>query len=525
MAEESLKVVIGADVNGAIAGINKFNTALGKTPATTQRANQALTNLSRVAQDAPFGFIGIANNLDPLLASFQSLSKESGSTKNALKALASSLAGPAGIAVGLSIVSSLVVSAIQKYGSLSAALNAAFGDTSALSRANTELGKSFAEAAGKAGGEIATVRALVSIARDKQLSDNARNEAIKKLNSEYDQYLPKLTLENVTTQEVLKATDALNQSLLRQAKIKGVQDLISDEFKKQALLALELQETVKGASSAIGVLFNSVRGAGNVGVGLLSGLKGINEELSDSKVKASAFEQVLNSLLKDEAVGGTLFDDTKKTKKTKVGKLVDDLKDLQSSLPKTTQQLQNSIIAPFLFGEDFGPDIDTDRIILPIRNLGDAIEEETKRVAGAKLMENLRLQAEQTATTVSDLLTPAFEGFFNTLLTGSGNPFKAFGEAIKRMIAQLAAAVAKAAIFAAIMNVIAPGSGSFGSLFKAGLGGLGNLIGGVANGGINTGTITGSASRGFNVEVTGRMSGTELLFVTNKVNGQIARGF
>lgn len=71
----------------------------------TNSAAFALTNLGRVAQDAPFGFIGIQNNLNPLLESFQRLKAETGSNGSALKALTSSLIGPAGIGIALSVVS------------------------------------------------------------------------------------------------------------------------------------------------------------------------------------------------------------------------------------------------------------------------------------------------------------------------------------------------------------------------------------------------------------------------------------
>ena len=51
--EEGLKIQIGADVGGAINGINQVNKSLKTlTPASGQATN-ALTNLSRVVQDAP----------------------------------------------------------------------------------------------------------------------------------------------------------------------------------------------------------------------------------------------------------------------------------------------------------------------------------------------------------------------------------------------------------------------------------------------------------------------------------------
>ena len=86
-------------INGV--GFNKFT-------AGSNQAAFALTNLGRVAQDAPFGFIGIQNNLNPLLESFQQLKAQSGSTSGALKALGQSLIGPAGLGIALSLVTAAI---------------------------------------------------------------------------------------------------------------------------------------------------------------------------------------------------------------------------------------------------------------------------------------------------------------------------------------------------------------------------------------------------------------------------------
>ena len=81
-----------------------------KLSTSTANALPALTNFGRVIQDAPFGILGVANNIDPLVTSFQSLQKQTGSTTKALGAMLGSLAGPAGIGIGISIVTSLMIS-------------------------------------------------------------------------------------------------------------------------------------------------------------------------------------------------------------------------------------------------------------------------------------------------------------------------------------------------------------------------------------------------------------------------------
>lgn len=77
-------------------------------PGAAQATN-ALTNLGRVVSDAPYGFIGIANNIDPLLQSFQRLKDETGSVGGAVKALGGSLMGGGGLAFAVSAITSLMV--------------------------------------------------------------------------------------------------------------------------------------------------------------------------------------------------------------------------------------------------------------------------------------------------------------------------------------------------------------------------------------------------------------------------------
>jgi len=86
----------------------KYDAALKKTNASSNQATTSLGNLSRVVQDAPFGFIAISNNINPLLESFQRLKDETGSTGSALKALAGSLIGGGGLGLAISAVTSLL---------------------------------------------------------------------------------------------------------------------------------------------------------------------------------------------------------------------------------------------------------------------------------------------------------------------------------------------------------------------------------------------------------------------------------
>jgi len=95
-----------ANLNTTINGLKQQANQLGKPIGD---ASQSLINFSRIAQDAPYGIMGIANNLNPMVESFQRLAATEGGTKKALQAMVAGLAGPAGIGVAIGIVSSLAV--------------------------------------------------------------------------------------------------------------------------------------------------------------------------------------------------------------------------------------------------------------------------------------------------------------------------------------------------------------------------------------------------------------------------------
>lgn len=141
-------------INGMISKtaseIRKFenaSTTLNKLQGSSMRATQTLTDLSRVAQDMPYGFMAISNNINPLFESFHRLQKETGSTAAAFKSMAGSLIGPAGVGLAIGVVSSLFV----KYGdtifdvftSLSDAEKAQRRVNEAISEASAEFTKAY----------------------------------------------------------------------------------------------------------------------------------------------------------------------------------------------------------------------------------------------------------------------------------------------------------------------------------------------------------------------------------------------
>lgn len=117
-AEKDIQIGLGLDtkaldtqinatktkLSGLEAQMNKATGATNNFNKSTANGSNTLMNFSRIAQDAPFGIIGIGNNLTATAESFAHLSKQAGGAGNAMKAVLSSLSGIGGILLAVSLV-------------------------------------------------------------------------------------------------------------------------------------------------------------------------------------------------------------------------------------------------------------------------------------------------------------------------------------------------------------------------------------------------------------------------------------
>jgi hypothetical protein len=123
--DNTVNVEITASVAGLKSGLSQAEKGLKgfETSATkmTDKTNKmagavkvnavpAMTSFSQVIQDAPYGIRGVANNITQLTSQLGYLSKNAGGTKAALKSMLTTLTGPAGILLAVSVITSLLVS-------------------------------------------------------------------------------------------------------------------------------------------------------------------------------------------------------------------------------------------------------------------------------------------------------------------------------------------------------------------------------------------------------------------------------
>lgn len=225
--EEGLKLKISADLSNAISALREMQREVNKTgegakkfgdgvkgvgdkmpklAQNTGQANVALVNFGRVVQDAPFGLIGIANNIDPLISSFQSLKRETGSTGAALKGLAGALMGPAGIAIAVSAVTSAFIAFGPQIKSF------LFG-VKQLTEEQKKQAEAMSDMVRNVSKQKEEFAAYLSIARDVNASDKDREAALNRLNKIIPDSIGVLNKQNIATAEGVNITKAYIKAL------------------------------------------------------------------------------------------------------------------------------------------------------------------------------------------------------------------------------------------------------------------------------------------------------------------------
>lgn len=383
MAEE-IKINIGADSSKLTAELQKaenelrqFQTALKKTtdvgeiqklqtnikgletqiaglkggmqkltPASNT-ATQSLTNLSRVAQDAPFGFIGIANNLNPLFDSFAKLRSETGSTGGALKALVSSLAGAGGIGLALGVVTSALQFAQVGF-------NAWIGKTKEAKEAADETKKALNSIYSEQSKEATQVTSLIAILNNETETRHRKIDALEELKKINPQIFNGLKLE----QGAVVGLDDAYKSYIANLKNVVAAKILQQKLEKELTRLVEVQgatqtESEKKTAAAIQNFNNlraeSLKKLGSEGANyankvneVTTALKSQNEAAKKSEITA------INNRVKEltdnltalspaiKTSGKALADETKKAKK-EIETIPGVLSDLEKSLANAIQ--------------------------------------------------------------------------------------------------------------------------------------------------------------------------------------------
>jgi hypothetical protein len=243
MANPRIEVEIGAKVEGLSAGVNQATgqlDKLGKAAQTTApqvdklaRAtsgyNSVGIDFARIVQDAPFGIIGVGNNIQQLAGSFQVLKNQTGSTSSALKqAFASIFSSGNALVLGISILTS-VFTVLQMKGFFKTEESAKSLDEALKKYQETLTGVSAATLKGAqdAQKEIVALKALELQATNTNLSTEQRTKAVNELQRLYPDYFGNLTKEQILNGNVGNAYALVTANLLAKAKAQASSNQIA----------------------------------------------------------------------------------------------------------------------------------------------------------------------------------------------------------------------------------------------------------------------------------------------------------
>jgi hypothetical protein len=483
MAQETLKITITADNQQAVKNIQetvtattKLGTAFKTLPSTSNQATYALSNLSRVAQDAPYGFIGIANNLNPLLESFQRLKTEAGSTGGALKAMGAGLMGPAGIGLALGAVSSIIVAFGPKIADFIKGTNKA-------TEAEDKFATSLKDARAEASETGIRLQAYLSISENANVSEERRAEAFKAVVTELGKVNSAYASTITTVDQARAAVDLYTQSLVNQALTSRYIDQLADKTIALAEANKKIVQTGREYYKELGIANALINQNVYATIGQADVINNAADANANARKEANGLKTEiigLKNVVNDLYVAATkdpffTFNKGAKQLATSTKEVADNIQRIGGE----ARGISADMTTPVLLERGAAPTITNPTGNAPLggRTSGyDAIKLTNDINEQTKAQELFNFQLKQTQE-ITNLLAPAFDSVIQAMVMGE-DIGKALEAAFKQIVIQLISMVAQALLFKAIMAAITGGGSEIGGAIGGNMGmGGGNLLG------------------------------------------------
>jgi hypothetical protein len=210
-------------------------------------ATASAISFGRIIQDAPFGIIGVANNIQNFGEQFAALGGKATSAGGKLKLFFSALIQPTSLAV---LAVSALTAAYQAYAlglfdaeeetkdlrteteKFTEVLNNLENNLSAVDSARLKANKSAAN-------ELGQVELLNSVLNDTSKSENERVIVYKKLLEQYPKIIGSITQEKALTEGLGEAYNLLIASIQERAKIEAISGAFSKIQEERILLLVK----------------------------------------------------------------------------------------------------------------------------------------------------------------------------------------------------------------------------------------------------------------------------------------------
>lgn len=487
---------INAQIKDAKNNLNQLKTTVKDTGSTiggqfkqqTANGSNALLQFSRIAQDAPFGIIGIGNNITATAEAFGALKNQTGSTGGALKALGASLAGSGGLLLGVSLLTTgftLLAQSGLSAEDIIKKLTGTFDEFGAsLNKIRVDAQKNSAQ-------EIANVKALVSVAQDDIKSRKDRLTAVDELQSKYPAYFGNLSKEQILTGDLTTVTNELSKAIIARAEATALSDKIGELAAKKLDLQIEREQAILKLQKAQAALRNKVTVTGGT-VGA-TGLSAEGRLASATSTVKDLNTEILKIKIQQEKLAAQLNDRTSESIKLLEKKAGAEKKTFDTpQVSNVDNQLQ-----PLGTVNVQGAQL----VATQIKEISNTVSEETARM----LIALQEFNAGATAI-INGAISDTFAGFGEAIgqaIASGGNVIESIGASLLSSLGGLLVQMGKMAIqigvgllaiktaLKSLNPAVAIGAGvalvALGSLFSAKSRSISNSIGGVGSASSNTG--------------------------------------
>lgn len=542
-----------AVANNQVAG--SFN-GLAKN---VRGSNTVALEFNRIIQDAPFGIIGIGNNLQQLSANFSNLSKNAGGAGPAIKAAFSALVTGPNLAL-------LAISA------LTAGFTAYQMGAFDFLKTNKEAKKSLEDlqkeldeyrqslestqqasiiGSQNAQREISLLDALAQQAENTALSNEKRTQAVNELQRLYPEYFKNLTEEQVLNGEVGKELSTLRNNLIETARAYAT----IDKVRENSIALLDLESRALTRAGEILDKVNKLRElqaeAEDLRANPSIALAG--QALESIEQSRTRINSELNSLLKEQSkdsqdINKINADNLALQERINValengGNLVDNLKGSVSGVRNELQEVDISNL--FTIDQEnlskrindaltqISSDISNQGTIKNVPIKVDLKPEQLDPETAAQNDNFNRLwdERQETITRFASQMESTLARSFEGAIMNGDNFFDAVEQGFKRMLARLAAQIAASAAIKLLATVIGGPAGAaiaggassgIGSLLFGG--GAGLRVGATPSVGMPT---AGTTTAGYKVDVNvhGVLRGNDIHVAQQRNNRDFNRWY
>lgn len=368
--------------------INIYQTALKKVDADIQKNNRNVGNyasgwnglgnsINQLSREMPAfansvqtGFMALSNNI-PML--FDEITKIKNANKDLIaqglpvRSTFSQIAGAVlswqtALSVGVTLLTiygakiwDSISGAKEKKKVLEAEKKAIEEKVEAERRSNDAIGQSIAQEQNRA-------RILFEIAKNQDVNDNKRNEALKELRDRYGKYLKDLTDEQILAGQTAEAEERLNKALIGRGYALATQNLLEQNATAQMSAQVEFQKVIFKNFKDINAQKND-KGAIKNNEDYFASLRKSNkatseaEKLLNAKLKPlKEEEELLLNLFRDNAKYLDAINDQTKahTKKAKVLKEEDEFsKNSENAFKRSISALEKQLANMDRFEESY----------------------------------------------------------------------------------------------------------------------------------------------------------------------------